>query len=388
MVFECKKKYKCSEALGVNRGLCVVVMAFFGAFSLCSNQLVFCDIRGDYRKCVEKKAILEREISRRNKDIGESRNRGLSLKRGIDQKAAEILSTEAKLNETRNSIDRTQKDIQKLEEDREKSYKELGDVLSRGYRSSDDSGFGVILNFNASDKDLDDCIFCNSLGDYGRQIVNDIQRNKVELENKCRKLREDKSNEENLKAALSNQKSFLEKEEQENAKNTNKMLREQNLARSKLSQIEVKRHKLEEQLSRMQVEHSKNSNLVRGSGRYIRPVSGPITSPYGWRRNCNRMHKGLDIGASYGAPVRAAMSGTVIVVGYDPGGWGKYVMIDHGSGYATLYAHLASVCVSTGQSVKTGQIIGRVGMTGRTDGPHLHFETIKNGVRYDPMSEL
>ena len=388
MVLKCKEKHKCSMVPGINKALCAVVMAFFGTFNLCSKQLVFCDLRGDYKKCVEKKSVLEKEISRRNKDIVESRSRGLSLRRGIDQKAAEILSTEAKLNETRNSIDQTQKDIQKLEEDREKSYKELGDVLSRGYRSSDDSGFGAILNFNASDNDLDDCVFCSSLGDYGKQIVNDIQRNKVELENKCRKLKEDKSNEENLKAALSKQKGFLENEEQENAKNTNKMLREQNLARSKLSQIEIERHKLEEQLSRMQVEHSKNSKLVRGSGRYIWPVNGHIASQFGWRKKYNRMHKGLDIGAAYGAPVRAAMSGTVIVVGYDPGGWGKYVMIDHGSGYATLYAHLASVCVSTGQSVKTGQIIGRVGMTGRTDGPHLHFETIKNGVRYDPMSEL
>ena len=388
MLLKIKRNFKLCSIFKLDRSLYSVVVTVFGLFSFCSSQMVFCDIRNDYKRCMERKAFLEKEIKIRNKDIGESRTRGLALKRSIDKKSTEILCAQNKLETTRDSISQIQADIKKLEDDSEKCYNELGDVLFRGYRSSDDSGIGMILNFNASDDDLDDCVFCNSLGDYGKQIVDNIHKNKIELEDKRKRLLEDVRNEENLKVELGKQKSSLENEERANAKNTDKMLKEQSLAHSKLNQLEIERHKLEERLSRIQAEHSKNSKLVRSNGRYIWPVNGPVTSPFGWRNRFKRMHKGLDIGAACGTFVKAAMNGTVITVGYDAHGWGNYVMIDHGSGYATLYGHLSSACVKSGQKVQTGQSIGKVGMTGRTNGPHLHFETLKNGVRYDPRSEL
>ena len=388
MLLKFKRNFKLCSIFKLDRSFYSVVVTVFGLFSFCSSQMVFCDIRNDYKRCMERKAFLEKEIKIRNKDIGESRTRGLALKRSIDKKSTEILCAQNKLEATRDSISQIQADIKKLEDDSEKCYNELGDVLFRGYRSSDDSGIGMILNFNASDDDLDDCVFCNSLGDYGKQIVDNIHKNKLELEDKRKRLLEDVRNEENLKVELGKQKSSLENEERANAKNTDKMLKEQSLAHSKLNQLEIERHKLEERLSRIQAEHSKNSKLVRGNGRYIWPVNGPVTSPFGWRKRFKRMHKGLDIGAACGTSVKAAINGTVITVGYDAHGWGNYVMIDHGSGYATLYGHLSSACVKSGQKVQTGQSIGKVGMTGRTNGPHLHFETLKNGVRYDPRSEL
>lgn len=389
MLLKFKRSFKLCSNFKLDKSLYSVFVAVVGLFSFCSSQLSFCNIRDDYKKCMERKAFLEKEIKIRNKNISESRTRGLALKRSVDKKSAEISFAESKLEATRDSISQIQADIKKLEEDSERCYNELGDVLFRGYRSSDDFDIGSFLNFNVlSDNDLDDCVFCNSLGDYGKQIVDNIHKNKLELEDKRKRLLEDVRSEENLKVELGKQKNSLENEERANAKNTDKMLKEQNSAHSRLSQLEIERRKLEEHLSRIQVEHSKNSKLVRGNGRYIWPVNGPVTSPFGWRKRFKRMHKGLDIGAACGTPVKAAIDGTVITVGYDAHGWGNYVMIDHGSGYATLYGHLSSACVKSGQKVQTGQSIGKVGMTGRTNGPHLHFETLKNGVRYDPRSEL
>lgn len=114
---------------------------------------------------------------------------------------------------------------------------------------------------------------------------------------------------------------------------------------------------------------------------YITSVQGPRTHPVtGEYKN----HGGTDIGASYGSSIYAAASGTVTTVGYDANGYGNYVMINHGNGLQTLYAHMSSVAVSQGQSVSQGQTIGYVGSTGMSTGPHLHYEVYENGARQNP----
>jgi murein DD-endopeptidase MepM/ murein hydrolase activator NlpD len=115
------------------------------------------------------------------------------------------------------------------------------------------------------------------------------------------------------------------------------------------------------------------------------PVSAGITSPFGWR--WGRMHEGIDLGAGYGAPIYASASGTVIACGYT-GGYGNLVVIDHGGGLATAYGHQSSIAVGCGQSVSQGQVIGYVGSTGRSTGPHLHFEVRVNGGAVDPLGYL
>ena len=109
------------------------------------------------------------------------------------------------------------------------------------------------------------------------------------------------------------------------------------------------------------------------SPRRKNPVSGI------WKK-----HTGVDIGASYGSPIYAANGGTVTLAGWNSG-YGNCVIIDHGGGKATLYGHMSSIGVSTGQSVSKGQQIGKVGSTGNSTGPHLHFEILINGTAVNPM---
>jgi murein DD-endopeptidase MepM/ murein hydrolase activator NlpD len=99
------------------------------------------------------------------------------------------------------------------------------------------------------------------------------------------------------------------------------------------------------------------------------------------------MHTGLDLQGETGDPVRAAASGTVTSAGWS-GGYGKVIDIDHGNGFATRYGHLSSIDVQVGQTVKVGQIIGKVGSTGRSTGPHLHYETRVAGEAVDPQKFL
>ena len=128
-----------------------------------------------------------------------------------------------------------------------------------------------------------------------------------------------------------------------------------------------------------------------GGGQLLWPAAGSVVSPYGMRIHpifgYARMHSGIDIGASYGAPVIASDSGTVAYVGVQSG-YGNVIAIDYGNGLATTYNHLSSFLVSTGQSVGRGSTIGAVGCTGWCTGPHLHFEVRINGSPVDPMPYL
>lgn len=118
-----------------------------------------------------------------------------------------------------------------------------------------------------------------------------------------------------------------------------------------------------------------------GSGGCGWPASGPVTSGFGTR--WGRLHAGIDIGAPTGAPIRAARSGTVVVAGRQ-GGYGNTVVIDHGGGMTTLYAHQSRLATSQGRQVGQGELIGYVGTSGSSTGPHLHFETRYDGSPRNP----
>jgi murein DD-endopeptidase MepM/ murein hydrolase activator NlpD len=116
------------------------------------------------------------------------------------------------------------------------------------------------------------------------------------------------------------------------------------------------------------------------------PVAGPVTGLFGPRGH--RFHSGIDYPAARGTPVTASASGRVTFAGWSPGGWGYLVIIDHGGGVRTLYAHLSRVGVLAGQRVATGRRIGRVGASGHATGPHLHFEVRLRGAAVDPLGGL
>jgi murein DD-endopeptidase MepM/ murein hydrolase activator NlpD len=129
-------------------------------------------------------------------------------------------------------------------------------------------------------------------------------------------------------------------------------------------------------------------NPTPGNHRFIWPVNGSVTSGFGPRTHPiyggSRMHTGVDIAASQGTPIKAAGDGVVKMAGWN-GGYGNWTLIDHGGGLATGYGHQSRIAVSVGQHVSTGEVIGYVGSTGASTGPHLHWEVRVNGNPVDPM---
>ncbi len=137
-----------------------------------------------------------------------------------------------------------------------------------------------------------------------------------------------------------------------------------------------------------------NDDIKIASG-FMKPMPGPITSPFGWRIHpifkSRTFHSGIDIGGAPGAQIRAANSGRVIFVSWY-GGYGKVVIVDHGTingvKITTLYAHLSEYMVSNGANVVKGQVLGIQGSTGYSTGPHLHFEVRKNGNPVNPLNYI
>lgn len=116
------------------------------------------------------------------------------------------------------------------------------------------------------------------------------------------------------------------------------------------------------------------------------PTSGTLSSPFGTR--WGRKHTGIDLRASTGTPIYASDNGIVTKAEYSSNGYGNLIIVDHGNGFITYYAHCEDIAVSKGDVVAKGDFIGTVGNTGRSTGPHLHFEIREDGQAKDPMPYL
>jgi len=153
-----------------------------------------------------------------------------------------------------------------------------------------------------------------------------------------------------------------------------------------LDEMEEAQRKLNKMIAELQAKQKKG---YMGTATFAWPTPGytRITSPYGWRIHpiykTRRMHTGIDIGAPAGSNIVAATHGEVIYADW-LGGYGKTVVLDHGGGISTMYAHTSVILVEVGQKVRKGQVIAKVGSTGVSTGPHLHFEVKINGNHTDP----
>ncbi|MGI9256115.1 MAG: M23 family metallopeptidase, partial [Salinispira sp.] len=125
---------------------------------------------------------------------------------------------------------------------------------------------------------------------------------------------------------------------------------------------------------------------------FIFPTNGRFTSGFGYRADPftgqRRFHNGIDLANNPGTSVRASMAGTVVHIESQIGNYGKFIIIQHAGGFQTLYAHLNTIGVNRGEYIYQGETIGRMGNTGRSTGPHLHFSIIRNGVFENPLNYL
>lgn len=142
-------------------------------------------------------------------------------------------------------------------------------------------------------------------------------------------------------------------------------------------------------MAMMRANRTTDKVVTQGSGNLCMPLRAPVTSPFGWRRHpifgVRKFHTGVDLAGPNHSAIKSADSGDVLYSGWY-GGYGKVVIVGHGNGLATLYAHLSKAAVGAGQTVSKGDVIGYEGTTGFSTGPHLHFEVRVNGKPNNPLN--
>ncbi len=200
---------------------------------------------------------------------------------------------------------------------------------------------------------------------------------------------------------LAAQKNLYARLENQNKWEHERQLRENENKQKELAALQSDRQALEQALDEFeqtskdmedQIRLFQNQNQTAlGTGKYIWAVPGDVIQSFGWRVHPilrrRKLHTGIDIVAPLGRTIVAADSG-IIIFSDRNGGYGKMISIDHGAGFSTVYAHCSVLLVTVGQQVTKGQPIAKVGTTGLSTGPHLHFEIRKAGVPVDPLSYL
>jgi murein DD-endopeptidase MepM/ murein hydrolase activator NlpD len=250
-----------------------------------------------------------------------------------------------------------------------------------------------IFNISSSDVLLDTLYLIKETITVDIKLIKSLSQEYIELEKNTKLLNEEKVKLAKYKTELNRQQkyynSLLEKRRELLAKYNEEIAK----TKQDIDYYEdIQKEKYEELQRYIIQSQSLNRNLRYSGGRLLWPTtSNLITSYFGYRVHpiygTTRFHSGIDIGASYGAPIYAAESGRVILASYYDG-YGNCIIIDHGDGVSTLYAHCSSIIVKVGQYVSKGQIIGYVGSTGNSTGPHLHFEVRINGNPVNPFNYL
>ena len=305
----------------------------------------------------------------------------------------QIQSTRAELNATQKIIDSLTRDIADKQDELDETIAQLDEkqeLFETRIRVMYENGDTTYLEVLLSSEDFSDMLtnmeIVSQIMDYDKRIVEEYKALKAQIETQKAALesdRKDKQDYEEIEAQKKEYKALKAKVDSDLAlkkAEAERMLREQDEINDEIAA-----------LSRQEAASSSGGGGKVYSGSLVWPCPSysRISSQYGYRTHpisgTRKLHKGLDIAASSGNPVIAAASGTV-VKSYFSSSYGNYVVISHGGGMMTAYAHMTRRMVSAGQTVAAGQQVGTVGSTGNSTGPHLHFEVYVGGSTTNPMN--
>ena len=350
------------------------------------------------------------DIKKRLDAIGDDKAAALEKKRLLDEECAviqdEIDVYDAQIAAYDAQITQTEQEIAETEE-KEKAQYELFCKRARATEESGRTSYWEIIFKATSVTDLLSRIdFVNEIMDYDRRVIQDLKDTRSELEEKKSTLEEAKAEQAAARETLVERKAELDERRSEADALVKEIQSQEGEYQDALDSIEAEEEEIQAMIVKKSEEMAAQGNpntgnattdvvtSWMGTGGYMWPekASKKITSPFGKRSSPGGIgstnHKGVDIGGvGYTTQVLASKAGTVIVSQYS-NSYGNYVVVSHGSGNTTLYAHMSSRSVSAGQYVQQGQVLGITGSTGNSTGPHLHFEITEGGVRVNPLNYL
>lgn len=311
----------------------------------------------------------------------------------IENTVAQISVLDQKIIVLKEEISLTEEHVEELQQTIAENFQLFLQRVRASYMYGDIQPMSVVLGADNYYDSLVAAKTIESVANHDNELIESLTNDKQEVEEALAQLEVDKKDLEDSIAQLEEEKASLESDL---AATEDKIQNISQLEKEFLADLAANQKKSQE----LQAEMNAIFAQINSTGEYVGgvmmwPVPGfsTISSYYGWRWNNSDFHTGIDITGSgvNGATIVAANSGTVAKVNtsYVPGkGYGIYVIIDHGGGTVSLYGHCSAVLVSEGQTVAKGTPIAKVGSTGWSTGPHLHFEIRENGQHVNPLSYL
>jgi murein DD-endopeptidase MepM/ murein hydrolase activator NlpD len=337
---------------------------------------------------------VNRQIDQQRSNVNQAKKKEKTVIGQISGLDQDINKTEAEIKQIDDRIAFLEKSIAKTEEDikvSEEALAEQSDILSERLvfiyeEGGDVSYLEVLLSATDIKEFLTRYDFLNMIVEQDVELIKEINKEKKELALKKCDLEIKQKELMNIQTSQISQKEILDSQKEEKQKLLGNVRQEKKALEQALDELERTSRQLETIIRQYQ---SGSTGSQVGTGVFTWPTPGYTqrTSPYGMRLHPilgeRRMHTGIDIKAPMGATIVAADSGTVMFAGW-MSGYGQVIIIDHANGLSTLYAHQSSFLVSKGTNVSKGQAIGKVGSTGWSTGPHLHFEVRINGTPTNP----
>ena len=312
---------------------------------------------------------------------------------------SELAAEQARLDELNEQLVRQTERLHRLQAEYQKAIAILEARVRAAYIDEPPDMLAFLVSASSFDEIIDSVELLNRIGEQDQRIARQVERARAEAaaERKAtirtRRLqaaavsviaaRTDEARVARDRLAVDRDRLATVESLKQSALTNTRETREEYL--HEVEALAAQSAALAEQIRGAQEEAGSTGGGQPSAAGLIWPCDGVVVSGFGMR--WGRMHEGIDIGCAYGAPNRAAAAGTVIYSGW-LGGYGNLVVVDHGNGLSTAYAHASSLLVSVGQQVAQGETVSLVGSTGNSSGPHLHFEVRVNGQAVDPLFYL
>ena len=377
----------------------VLVLVLTGANLVPAAAVTWADVN-DLKNEANSLDAEKKELQDKLDALADDKSEAMARKQLLDQQIAnteaQIANVQAQINQYAALITQTEQ-LTEAQEQEEAQYELFCSRVREMEKQGEVSYWAVLFRATSFTDLLGRLDAVNEVMKYDQGVINDLKDLQAEIEEKKTTLETSKTESESAKAELVSKQSELDTQRSQANAVIQQLSANESETEGALADLEAQQdalwaeaQRLSDQLVAQQA--AAGQSTESNPGGYIWPVdSRYITSTVGGRASPGGIgstnHKGTDIGrVGYTSPIYASKAGTVIVSQYSSS-YGNYVVISHGSGNTTLYAHMSSRKVSVGQYVNQGDVIGITGSTGNSTGPHLHFEVTENGVRVNPLND-
>lgn len=374
------------------RWISLIIAAIF-VFGVVSSILVEFAYAQSTQQKINKAEQSKKDAQQKLKDTKNKKAMTLAEKERLEKEAGDL---QVKIEALDKTIAETKANLaveeEKLEVATQKANEKY-DVFQERFRimceHGDVSYIEMLLSAESFSDFIDKAEIMKEISRYDKQIFDEMDEARRQIEKSRDEIVKLKETQESAAKDLEGQKAALVKKRQEQESYIQALEKDTATYQRIIDEADAAMASLRASVSGSLSTSSGGKKYVGGEFTWPTPSCYYITSHFSPRRKnpvtgIYKRHTGTDIGASYGAAIVAANAGTVTLAGWNSG-YGNCVIIDHGGGKATLYAHMSAYNVSQGQTVSKGQRIGSVGSTGNSTGPHLHFEILINGTAVDPM---